>query len=149
MSQTKNWKTASALLVGTTIVLAVALAVVVFSMTLHATGKVKAVGCAVFFDAAATQPCTAIDWGVLSPNTAVNVTVYVKNTGNVPVNWTATASNWTPTAAAAYIAFAADFKGAVNTPPDAVAPAVFTCSISADVTGITTYSYDIILSASG
>ena len=149
MSQNKNWKTATAILVGATIILAAVLVIVVFTQTIHATGKVKTVGCQVFFDAAATQPVSNIDWGVLEPNSALNITIYVKNTGNVPVNWTTSTSNWNPPSASVYIIFVADWKGAVNTPPGAVVAVVFTESISADVTGFTTYSYDINISASG
>jgi hypothetical protein len=152
MSQSNNWKYATVALLGTVLVLSVVvgvLGVLYYQSTLHAHGQIKTVACAAYADANGTQPITDIDWGILTPNSVLNVTIYLKNTGNAPVNWTMTTQNWNPTNASTYISTTADFKGAINTPPNAIIPCVLTETIATNITGITTYSYDILITASG
>lgn len=148
MSQT-NWKPATAAIVATTLVVVVVVAVIFFSANIQNTGSIKNVNCEIFSDPAATQPITNINWGALAPDSAVNVTIYVKNTGNAPLNWTAATSNWNPAQAQTYITCTADFKGAANTPPNMIIPVTLTLKISPATTGFTNYAFTITVTASG
>mgnify|MGYP006270735257 FL=1 len=46
-------------------------------------GTVKAVGVGVFWDSNCTSPVSYIDWGMVEPGSLNNVTLYVRNQGNV------------------------------------------------------------------
>ncbi len=152
MSENKNWKTATAALVGTVLVLTVIIAALLYTQTISASGTVtavKAVNCAVYADPAGTQVLTQINWGALEPGSALNVTVYVKNTGNTPVNYTVTTSNFSPSNAGSYISLEADLKGAKNLSPGAITPIVLTNVVASTAPVGTSYSYDIKITASG
>jgi hypothetical protein len=66
-------------------------------------GTITAVNVEVYSDSGCTQPCSNIHVGTLSPGSTFTKTVYVKNTGTVPVTLSMTTSNWNPTAASSYL----------------------------------------------
>lgn len=147
-----NYKTATYVLVGALIMVIIVAAIIVSSISISNSGNVgviKTINCAIFADAAATQPITSISWGPLSPDSSANYTFYLKNTGNAPCNWTFTESGWNPTNANTYIYAALDFKGAMNTAPGVVIPVVATDSVLANAPQNTAYSYTTTITASG
>lgn len=147
-----NWRNVSVALVGTILTLTVIIGILVYTSTIQTSGTISAVrtvNCTVYANAAATQPLTQINWGTLEPGDAVNVTVYVKNTGNIVVNYTVTAGAFTPSAASGYIAFSADLKGAKNLAPNTVIPIILTNAVSASAPPNTQYSYPIHVNATG
>ena len=139
------------MLVGTVIVLAFVVGVLYYSVSVRAVGSiyVKSVNCVVYFDGAGTQPVTQINWGSLPPDSAVNQTVYLKNTGNAACNFTISTSAWDPSNAGTWIALTYDLKGQVNVPVNSIIPCVLTESISADIVNVTNYTYNIVITASG
>jgi hypothetical protein len=150
-NQSNNWKIAAIILVGTVLVLSVSLGILAYQQTIHASGTitpVKTVGCAVYADGAGAQSLTSINWGTLPPDSAVNVTVWVKNTGNTPVNYTVTTANWNPIGAYNYISLTADLKGITNATVGSIIPIILTDSINASAPTVS-YSYDITITASG
>ena len=153
MSQpSSNWKLYSVIITGALVSLIVVAAIVFYSYTLStqgSIGSVKSVNCTIYSDAAATQKLTYINWGTLPPDSSVNYTIYIKNTGNTPCNWTYSLGNWLPANANSYVYASIDFKGAVNTVPAQVIQAVITDSVLANAPVNTNYSYDIIVTASG
>ena len=60
---------------------------------------VSAVNVDVYTDSACTNNCTSISAGNITPGTSKTYTVYVKNTGTVPMNLSMTPSGWNPTSA--------------------------------------------------
>ena len=60
------------------------------------TGDVKAVGVDVYWDGDCTDNVTSVDWGLLEPGEASNVTVFIQNEGNIPVVLNMTTDNWNP-----------------------------------------------------
>jgi hypothetical protein len=149
--QSNNWRTVSAVLIGTVIVLALVVGIMYYNSTISASGiiYIKAVSCAVYFDNAGTQSVTAINWGSLPPDSAVNQTIYLKNTGNTACNFTVSTSNFSPSNAGTWISLTYDLKGAINVPANSIVPCVLTESISANITGISSYSYSVTVTASG
>ncbi len=131
--------------------LALVVGVLYYNSTIHAAGAiyVKTVNCAVYFDSAGTQPVTQINWGSLSPDSAVNQTVYLKNTGNTACNFTISTANFNPSNAGTWISLTYDLKGAINVPANSIVPCVLTESISASIVNVTNYTYDIVITASG
>ena len=151
-NQSNNYKTVSAVLLGTVLVLSIVVGILIYQQTVHATGTItpiKTIGCAVYVDGAGTQSLTLINWGSLPPDSAVNVTIWVKNTGNAPCNYTVTAQNYVPNNANTYLGLTADLKGVVNATVGSIIPIVLTDSISINAPVNTSYSYDIVITASG
>jgi hypothetical protein len=105
---------------------------------------VKAVGVGVYWNSGCTNNVTSIDWGSLEPGEAVDRTVYVKNSGNVPLTLGMTTENWNPSSAADDISFMWN-REAYVLPADGVIQAVLTLTISSDIQGTTSFSFDIIV----
>jgi len=66
-------------------------------------GTITSVNVGVYSDAACTQTCTTINVGSLNPGSAFTQTVYIKNTGTVPVTLSMNTSNWNPAEASSYL----------------------------------------------
>ena len=116
--------------------------------TVSNSGSVKAVGVGVYTDSACTNPVSSISWGAIDPGTNVNRTVYIKNEGNSAVTMTMAKSNWNPAAAPTYITLVWDYGGqSINV--NQVVQVKLTLSVSSSVTGITNFSFDITITASG
>lgn len=118
------------------------------SPTIHCTGTVKAVGVGVFWDANCTNTTASINWGTLEPGENKTVTLYIKNTSNVPVNVTMVTENWQPSNTSDYIFLTWDCEGK-HLAVDEVTPAILTLSVSPDIHGITSFSFDIRIIGEG
>jgi len=125
-----------------------ALASVQRSRTLSNAGKVKAVGVGVYSELACINPVTSIDWGTLEPGQKVNKTVYVKNSSNVPLTLSMTTQNWNPSNAPSYINCTWNSEGK-SLDANQVTPAVLTLSVGNNITGITDFSFNIVIVGSG
>ena len=108
-------------------------------------GNVKAVGVNVYWDSACTSNVTSIDWGFLEPGTATNVTVYIKNEGSIPVKLNVTTDNWNPTTASNNITLSWNREGYVLNTTVPTVQAVLTLSVSPSISGVTNFSFDIII----
>jgi len=108
-------------------------------------GNVKAVGVGVYWDSACTNNVTSIDWGFLDPGQSANRTVYVKNHGNTPIVLNMTSENWTPSSARNYIIFSWNREGYVLNTTVPVVQVVLTLSVSSNISGITNFNFDIII----
>jgi hypothetical protein len=118
------------------------------SRTVSNTGTVKAIGVGVYSEYACINPITSINWGTLEPGQAVNRTIYIKNTSNVPVTLSMTTQNWNPSSASNYITCTWDSEGkSLNA--SQVSPAVLTLSVRSNITGVTDFSFDIVIIGSG
>ena len=86
--------------------------------------------------------------GVIGPGEAKEVTLYLKNTGNVPVNLTLSTENWSPAVAADYMTLTWDYDG---TPvvAGAVRRVIITLSVATNITGVAEFSFDILITAAG
>jgi hypothetical protein len=111
-------------------------------------GTVKAVGVGVFWDSNCTDPVSFIDWGMVEPGSMNNVTVYVRNAGNVAAQISLATENWSPSNASDYLALSWNYDGRQLNPLEVV-KVTLTLTVSSSVQGITSFSFDIIISASG
>ena len=118
------------------------------SRTLSSTGSVKAINVEVFWDLACTQVVSSIDWGTPEPGDSIARTVYVKNTGNAPMYVSLSASGWVPVEAGNYLTMSWDREGAVVA-ADEVVQALLTLDVSGSITGITDFSFDIVIEGTG
>jgi hypothetical protein len=135
----------------TAVVLALLLATIIgiaYFYRIPSTGTIKAVGCAVYWDSNLTKPVTTIKWGICEPGKEYNRSVYIKNTSNVATNLTLGTENWDPTTASDYVTLYWNYDNhtlAVNE----VIPVVLTLAIAGDITGITNFSFTIVIIAVG
>lgn len=107
-------------------------------------GNVKAVGVGVYWNSACTSNVTSIDWGFLEPGAIVNITVYIKNEGNIPVMLNMTTDNWNPTLDSNNITVSWNREEHVLD-SESVVQAVLVLSVSSDINGVTDFSFDIIV----
>ena len=104
-------------------------------------GKLKSVNLGLYWDNACTNATVAVDWGVFSSGSASNVTIYVRNEGSSAVRLNLTTRNWNPANASEYVSLTWNREGQVLE-PRTVATATFTLSVSANISGITDFSFD-------
>ncbi len=114
------------------------------SRTLSSTGSIMAINVEVFWDSAGTQNVTSVDWGIPAPGDKVNQTIYVKNTGNGPMNITLTTIGWTPAGAATYLDVLWDQEG-TSVAAGNIIQAIITLDVSSGITRISDFSFDIVI----
>jgi hypothetical protein len=114
------------------------------SKTIASTGIIATANLGVYSDSDCTQSLTSINWGTVSPSGSVSRTVYVKNTGTTQVTLSMTGENWNPTSADGPITLTWNRDG---TALDAnqVANATLTLSVASNLSGITSFSVDIVI----
>lgn len=118
------------------------------TIKIKSTGQIKGVGCDIFADPEGVIEVTNLDWGILEPRESKNITVYVKNTGNVPASLSMWTETWIPEEAEIYVAFVWNYEG-MTVPVDAMAKVTFTLTIDQDITGINMFSFNIWILAEG
>ena len=105
-------------------------------------GTVSAFNVGVYTNSACTSNCTSISVGTITPGNSNTYTVYVKNTGNVPMTLSLTTSGWNPTAANGPITLTwnrEDYRLAAGTSVSATLTLTVSSSIS---TSITAFSFN-------
>ena len=115
--------------------------------TIQSSGSVTTVNVGVYWNSACTNATTTINWGSIAPGSSKSYTVYVRNEGSVSETLSLSTQGWNPSSASTYISLTWNKEGAITT-PNSVTTAVLTLSISSSITGITTYSFNIIVTGS-
>ena len=114
------------------------------SKTLSSTGTIETIGVSVYGDGQCSTQLSSIPWGRIEPGSSQNVVCYIRNEGNSPSTLSMYASNWSPTSAENYLTLSWNYGGqTIN--PDAVVQVTFTLTVSPDIEGITTFSFDITI----
>ena len=110
------------------------------------TGIVKTIGINAYLDSGCTQPVSSIDWGSLSPGSTKNFVIYLKNEGNVDITFSISTENWSPASASNYISLSWSSYGVVISPGQ-VAEVTLTLQVSDSISGVTEFSFDIVITA--
>ncbi len=118
------------------------------SKTLSSSGSIKAINVGVYDDIGCTQASSSIDWGTPEPGDLVTKTLYVKNLGNADMTLHLATTNWTPAAASNYLTVSWDRESSVLS-PDEVVETTITLGVSNSITGIDTFSFQIIIEGTG
>lgn len=118
-----------------------------YNRTISNAGSVLTIGVGIYWDSGCTSRVSAIDWGALEPGSNKSVIVYIRNEGSSSANLTMYPSNWNPSSASDYVDLSWDREGAPIELGEVV-QATFELSVSADIAGITTFSFDITVIAS-
>jgi len=132
-------------LTATAIFLTLVTAGLITTQTIPSDGTVvSAVNIGVYTDSQCTQNCTNISWGTLNPNSTTNKTIYVKNTGTVPVTLTMTTQNWTPTTANSVITLTWDQQDTILDANQST-PANLTLKVATDTDDLTNFNFNIVI----
>jgi len=110
--------------------------------------SVKTVEIKVYWERKCVNEVSSIDWGIVEAGSSKNVTVYVKNTGDVTITLSLSTANWNPSSASSYITLGWDYD---NQPIKRakVIQVKLTLSLSQNTTGITDFSFDLIITGTG
>ncbi len=120
------------------------------SQTVPSNGTVlSTVNVGVYNDQNCTQNCTSIDWGTLAPGSSTIRTVYVKNTGTLPMTLNMTTSGWNPSSANGPITLSWNREGTVLNASQSI-NATLTLTISPSInSSITNFSFNITITGTG
>ncbi len=135
-------------LVITVIAISTVTALLTTQRTIQGSGSIKGVGLGIYWDLSCTNTTSSLDFGQLEPGSSKNFTLFLRNEGNSALTLNMTTENWNPTNAADYLTLTWNREGQqVN--PDEVVGFVIILYVSEDITGISTFSFDIIISGTG
>jgi archaellum component FlaG (FlaF/FlaG flagellin family) len=141
-------KALAMLFIGIAITSASTLGALIATRSFSNTGNieaVEAVGVNVYSDSACTTAVSTITWGALDPGGAENYTVYVKNTGTVPLTLSMATGSWNPASASNYITLTWNQQNYVLLAGQVV-QALLTLSVSPSVSGVTSFSFNTTIS---
>ena len=118
------------------------------SVQLQGGGTIRTVCLKAFMDPDLTVEATTIDWGLMNPGDNSSVMLYLKSTSTVPVVLTFSTENWMPSSAQPFFTVIWDYDHqSLN--PNQVIPITFTLHVSENVTGVTTFRFDLIITIYG
>jgi len=123
-------------------------ALLMSSVSVPSVGAVKAVGVGVYWDSGCTSRVSSIDWGMVEPGSTKIATVFIRNEGNAAITLSMDLKNWSPPTASNYIGLKWNYNGqAIN--PNGAMQVTLTLSVSSSITGISSFSFDIVMMGSG
>lgn len=116
--------------------------------TLSNIASIKTIGVSAWKDSNATIPLTFIDWGIVEPSQNKTLTYYLRNDANVPSILDLQTENWSPSYASDYIELSWNLNG-TTLDVNEIVETRFTLSVSPYIENITTFSFDITITARG
>ena len=128
----------------TGIFLTIVTAGIIATQTIQSNGTVIRVNVGVYSDDQCTQNCTSINWGIMSPEDSVNRTIYVKNTGTVPITLSMSAESWDPTEASDYLTLYWDQEGRELIVGESISVNL-TLTVASNTNDFTNFSFDIVI----
>lgn len=112
-------------------------------------GTVSAVNVGVYSNSDCTITCSQINAETIAPGSSYTNTLYIKNTGNVPVSLSMTPSGWNPTTANGPITITWN-RDNYQLAAGASVSARLTLSVSSSIsTSITQFSFNIAITGTG
>jgi len=110
--------------------------------------SMRGVGVGIYWDQGCTNRTLSLDWERIEAGSDNTLAVYIKNEGDSAVSlWLAT-SNWIPSVASAYMTLIWNYSGRILSPDEAI-PVELILNVAPTVSGITNFSFDIVITATG
>ena len=124
------------------------LSLVQTSRTISSAGSVKGIGVGVYWDSACADRTSSISWGLLDPGSEKIVVVYVRNEGNAVTTLSKATQNWNPPTASSYMTLNWDYADQ-SLSVNQVLQIRLTLVVSQTISGVTNFSFDITITATG
>ncbi len=124
-----------------------ALGILTASQTISSSGTVTIVSTpniGVYSDSNCSQTLSSISWGSITPGGSATQTIYLKNTGNVPLTLTMTSNSWNPSTASSYMTLSWN-KQSSTLDVNQVTAAELTLTVNSNINGVTTFSVNIVI----
>ena len=114
------------------------------SQILPFSGTISTVNVEAYTDSACTIPATTLNVGSVSPGSTVTQTVYIKNTGTIPMTLTMTTSSWSPTNAGSYLTLSWNRQNYLLNAGQSV-QATITLNVAANTGTLATFSCSVTI----
>jgi hypothetical protein len=112
------------------------------SKTVAHADSMRGIGVGIYWDQACTNRTLSLNWGQACSNNTL--TVYIKNEHNSAVSLWLGTSNWTPSASSGYMSLNWNYSGQVLN-EEQVIPLELTLTVYPTISGITDFSFDIVI----
>jgi len=116
--------------------------------SLRSVSAIEAYSLGIYWDPGLSEPADSIEWGMLRPGEATNVTLYLVNETPSPVTLSLSASDWSPASASGQMYLAWSHEGKLMV-PGAVLESDLSLIVSPDIVDIETFSFTLLLTAEG
>jgi hypothetical protein len=116
--------------------------------TISNTGAVKGIGVGIYWDSACTNRTSSINWGLFEQGSNKTMTLYVRNEGNSAATLSRATQNWNPSTASSYMTLSWNYAGQTLS-INQVLQMKLTLAVSSTISGVTSFSFDIIITATG
>jgi hypothetical protein len=116
--------------------------------TIQNAGSIIGIGVGIYWNAACTNQTSSISWGLLEPGLTKTIRVYTRNEGNAAVTLSKATQNWSPSTATSYITLNWNYANQTLS-VNQVLPINLTLVVSSAISGITDFSFDITITATG
>src|SRR5271157_3359879 len=100
----------------------------------------------VYSNSGCTTTLSSVNWGTLDPGSVGTSTIYVRNEGNVPVTLSISTSSWSSVTAQSFLTLAWNSDGYELAVGQTI-QAVLSLTVSSSISGITTFSFNTIITA--
>jgi len=107
-------------------------------------GTIKSIGVNVYWDQQCTNVTDSLNFGEMEPDSSKNFTLHLRNEGNIPLTLSMTSENWNPSNSTSYMLLTWNREGE-QVSPDEVLEFVVALSVFQNVTGINSFSLDIVI----
>ena len=144
MSQKYGKLTVVAIALAGILITVTTIAALSVSRTLPLNGTINTVNVEAYTDSACTIPCTALNVGNVNPGSTVTQTIYIKNTGSIPVTLTMVTSGWSPASASSYLTLSWNRQNHVLN-ADASVSATLTLTVASNTGSLTTFSCSVTI----
>jgi hypothetical protein len=124
------------------------LSLLTVSTSFLSVGAINGVGVGIYSDSACTSRTYSVNWGTLERGTYKLITLYIKNEGSVASRLSMTVNNWTPSNTTNYVTLTWNYANQTLS-SNAVQQITLKLTISSAVSGITNFSFNTIITASG
>ncbi len=119
-----------------------------YQVTISSHGTIVSREFSFFSDAACTVKVSSIDWGQVGAGEQVSRSLFMKSTLSDSAVASLAVGNFAPASGSSYLACTWNYNGAAISPGQVV-PVTFTLTVASTVTGISSFSFDIEVTATG
>jgi len=113
---------------------------------IYSSAKIETIGIDIYADANFTIPLVQINWGNLAPSQSKDYIAYIISRSNVPITLALSTDNWNPLEAKKYLTLTWDYNQNIIASNNQT-PVTLTLHVDPTITGIDTFTFDIIISA--